>query len=110
MERLLKWVRRRPAVAGLLAGLVLVTAIGVAGILWKYFEAEARRITAEEAEEKAENRRLAAEKAEKEAEQKRQELEKERREQEKELGELREMLNFAPPEEDWRMARTDILI
>src|SRR5262249_29447017 len=32
-ERALKWARRRPAVAGLLAGLVLVTGLGVAGVL-----------------------------------------------------------------------------
>ena len=49
VERLVKWVKRRPAVAGLLAGLVLVTVLGVSGILWKYFDAEERRVAAETA-------------------------------------------------------------
>ncbi len=39
-ERAVKWVRRRPAVAGLAAALVLVAAAGFAGITWKYLEAE----------------------------------------------------------------------
>ena len=38
-----KWVRQRPAVAGLLAALVVVTVLGVAGVLWKYFAAESQR-------------------------------------------------------------------
>jgi hypothetical protein len=42
LERAVKWVRR-PVVAGLTAGLVLVTVLGVAGILWKYAEAEHNR-------------------------------------------------------------------
>src|SRR5204863_523181 len=37
-ERAVKWVRRYPAVAGLLASVVLVTVLGVAGISWKYLE------------------------------------------------------------------------
>ena len=52
-ERLTKWVRRRPTVAGLVAGLVLVTLLGVAGILWKYVEAEGQRDKAVRAEQTA---------------------------------------------------------
>ncbi len=40
VERMAKWVRRRPAVAGLLAAVTLVTALGVAGVWWKYREAQ----------------------------------------------------------------------
>ena len=61
MERLVKWVKRSPVVASLLAGLVLVTVLGVSGILWKYFDAVA-------AEAKAELRRKQAVKAEEIAE------------------------------------------
>jgi len=38
-ERLLKWARRRPAVASLTAALLVVTVLGVAAIVWKYQEA-----------------------------------------------------------------------
>ena len=68
-------------------------------------EAEEKRV-----EEERKRQEEEAERQEKEAEQRRQKLEKERREQEKELGELRAMLNFAPPEDDWRVARTDLLV
>ncbi|KIM43766.1 hypothetical protein M413DRAFT_443667 [Hebeloma cylindrosporum] len=75
--------------------------------------AEEKRIQEEAAKKKAEEEKKRqeeeAERQEKEAEERRQKLEKERREQEKELGELRELLNFAPPDEDWRVARTDLL-
>jgi formylglycine-generating enzyme required for sulfatase activity len=40
LERSWKWVKRRPVLAGLLAALLLVTVLGVAGIVWKYIEAE----------------------------------------------------------------------
>src|SRR5262249_8205683 len=64
LERAAKWVRRQPIVASLLAGLVLVTVLGVAGILWKYFDAEAHRKTAEQREKQADKARGEAEKAE----------------------------------------------
>jgi WD40 repeat protein len=53
-ERVWKWARRRPAVAGLLAALALVAAAGVAGVLWyaKDAENEARQ-RAQALEEKA---------------------------------------------------------
>ncbi len=41
-ERLLKWARRRPALAGMAALVVVVTVLGVAGIAWKWREASDR--------------------------------------------------------------------
>ena len=38
-ERSIKWVRRRPAVAGLIGLVVLVAALGFAGVTWKWREA-----------------------------------------------------------------------
>jgi WD40 repeat protein len=38
-ERLWKWARRRPAVAGLWAGVVAVTLLGGAGIIWQWQDA-----------------------------------------------------------------------
>jgi WD40 repeat protein len=43
LRRAAKWARRRPAVAGLLAGMVLVAAVGVGGILLSYREALRQR-------------------------------------------------------------------
>jgi WD40 repeat protein/serine/threonine protein kinase len=37
-ERLLKWVRRRPAMAGLVASIVLIAALGFAGVTWQWRE------------------------------------------------------------------------
>src|SRR5262249_21739321 len=34
-ERLVRWCRRRPAVAASLAGMVLIAALGLAGVLWQ---------------------------------------------------------------------------
>jgi WD40 repeat protein len=48
-ERGLRWARRRPAVAVLLASLMLVTACGFAGITWQWRRAEGARADAEEA-------------------------------------------------------------
>ncbi len=47
LERGWKWAKRRPVIAALMAGLVMVTGGGGAGILWKYLEAEAQRMRAE---------------------------------------------------------------
>jgi WD40 repeat protein/tetratricopeptide (TPR) repeat protein len=38
-ERAVKWARRRPAVAGLLAAVILVTVVGGTGIVWNWREA-----------------------------------------------------------------------
>jgi eukaryotic-like serine/threonine-protein kinase len=40
-ERAVKWARRRPAIAGLLASLLLVIALGFAGVVWQWRRAEA---------------------------------------------------------------------
>jgi WD40 repeat protein/tRNA A-37 threonylcarbamoyl transferase component Bud32 len=54
LERGIKWARRRPAVAGLLLLVAVVTAAGLGGILWAYGEA---RQSAKTAREEAENAR-----------------------------------------------------
>lgn len=46
-ERVVKWARRNPVLAGALAGLLLVTALGMTGVVWKYTEAERLRRVAE---------------------------------------------------------------
>jgi WD40 repeat protein len=43
LERAAKWVRRRPAVAALLAGIVCVTALAFALVSWKWLDAEQQR-------------------------------------------------------------------
>jgi WD40 repeat protein/tetratricopeptide (TPR) repeat protein len=43
IEKAVKWVRRRPAVAGLLAALAALTALGVSLLLWQYGETAAER-------------------------------------------------------------------
>jgi WD40 repeat protein len=60
LGRAAKWARRRPAVAALLAALLAVTLLGVAGVLWKYREARHEAFlktqalgTAQEAEARA---------------------------------------------------------
>jgi eukaryotic-like serine/threonine-protein kinase len=47
LERGLKWARRRPAIAGLAAALMLATVLGVAGIVWEWRKAEANFARAE---------------------------------------------------------------
>jgi serine/threonine-protein kinase len=39
VERAVKWVKRRPAIAGLLAAVLLVAAAGFAGTYWQYLDA-----------------------------------------------------------------------
>jgi WD40 repeat protein len=53
VERAMKWARRQPVVAGLLAAVVLVAAAGLAGIVWKYQDAEQQKKLAEEEAERA---------------------------------------------------------
>jgi WD40 repeat protein len=51
VERAVKWVRRRPVIAGLLTLVVLVTSAGTTGMLWQYGHAvEARDLADREAE------------------------------------------------------------
>src|SRR6516165_3629523 len=50
-ERVVKWARRRPAIAALLGSIILVTASGFAGVVWQWREADAaRREVAEKAD------------------------------------------------------------
>jgi WD40 repeat protein len=46
--RVMKWVRRRPAVAALAAGICLALALGFAGVIWQWREAVGARRTAED--------------------------------------------------------------
>jgi WD40 repeat protein len=67
-ERLLKWVRRRPAIAALLVLVVLVTLAGLSLVTWKWREAarawqseQEQRFQAERAQGNEERQRLRAE-------------------------------------------------
>jgi WD40 repeat protein/serine/threonine protein kinase len=53
-ERLWKWARRQPVVAGLLAAVALVTVLGVAGITWQWRNAAAGWAHADDQREHAE--------------------------------------------------------
>jgi formylglycine-generating enzyme required for sulfatase activity len=53
LERTVKWARRRPA----LAALLLVTLLGVAGIVWKYADAEQQKHEAQKEADKAKKAR-----------------------------------------------------
>jgi formylglycine-generating enzyme required for sulfatase activity/serine/threonine protein kinase len=57
LERSWKWVKRRPVLAGLTAALLLVTVLGGAGIVWKYFEAEQQKNVALREADKAKKAR-----------------------------------------------------
>jgi serine/threonine-protein kinase len=60
VERFAAWCRRHPGVAILAALLVLVLSAGLAGVTWKWREAEARKRQAEQAEQRAVARAEAA--------------------------------------------------
>ena len=60
-ERLLKWTRRHPAVAGLLLSVVLITALGLAGVGWQFLRAQEEKSAALEAKDRAVTARLAEE-------------------------------------------------
>jgi formylglycine-generating enzyme required for sulfatase activity len=49
LERSWKWVKRRPVLAGLTAALLLVTVLGMAGIVWKYQAAQQEAAKAQRA-------------------------------------------------------------
>jgi WD40 repeat protein/tetratricopeptide (TPR) repeat protein len=53
VERALKWARRQPLVAALVAAVVLVAAAGLAGIIWKYRDAEHQKKLAQDEAERA---------------------------------------------------------
>jgi eukaryotic-like serine/threonine-protein kinase len=52
-ERALKWTKRKPAIAALLAASALITALGVAGILWQLKQTEQARRLAVAREQRA---------------------------------------------------------
>jgi WD40 repeat protein len=54
-EKAVKWVRRNPVVAGLLALVLLLTAAGLGGIGWQYAEAMRARDDAQSAQRRAES-------------------------------------------------------
>jgi serine/threonine-protein kinase len=60
LERTVKWVKRNPVVAGAAAAVLLVTALGVAGVVWKYLDAEEQRGIAENRREDAERQQQEA--------------------------------------------------
>jgi WD40 repeat protein len=68
--RLMKWARRHPAVAGLVAAVTVITAAGLAGVLWSYGEAVRQRELVGEQARRADRQ---AERAEDEASKARQE-------------------------------------
>ena len=47
-ERAVKWARRRPMIAALGAGILLVTLVGMAGVFWQWRQAELQRAVADE--------------------------------------------------------------
>jgi WD40 repeat protein len=47
-QRLAKWARRKPAIAGLTTLVLLVTLAGLAGVFWQWQQAETHRQTAED--------------------------------------------------------------
>ena len=49
VERAVKWMRRHVAIAVLAAAVLLVTVLGVAGITWKYLDAEQQAVKATKA-------------------------------------------------------------
>jgi formylglycine-generating enzyme required for sulfatase activity len=53
VERAVKWVRRHAAVSALATVALLVTALGVAGVAWKYLDAERQKGIALEKEKEA---------------------------------------------------------
>jgi formylglycine-generating enzyme required for sulfatase activity len=63
VERAVKWARRNPLVAAVLAALLLVTVLGVAGVVWKYADAERQRGIAEAKEKEAQREADKAKKA-----------------------------------------------
>ncbi|HEV3438405.1 MAG TPA: protein kinase [Gemmata sp.] len=68
VERLVKWARRKPTIATLLAILFVVSVLGFAGILWQWWRAEGEVTTALKAQEKAERQESMAQRAQEEAE------------------------------------------
>ena len=62
-ERVVKWARRRPAIAALMGLVILVTALGLGGVIWQWREAVGARDLAEHRRVDADHRRREAEEA-----------------------------------------------
>jgi WD40 repeat protein len=60
IERAIKWARRRPAVAALAGLVLLVSILGVAGIIWQWRQAVAARDRADGLRDRADGLRLTA--------------------------------------------------
>ncbi len=60
-ERTTKWAKRRPAIAGLLAAVVTVAAVGIAGIIWQWQAARAAESSAIQSEKNAQDKAAAEE-------------------------------------------------
>jgi WD40 repeat protein len=121
-ERMLKWARRRPAVAGLLTAVVLVAAAGLGGILWTYGEAVWQRDRARDEKDRAdreakfavieaENAKSEKHRADGEAEKARQQKkvadDAARRADDKTADALREAKKAQQKEEEAKSARND---
>ena len=52
-ERAVKWAKRRPMTAALVAGILLVTALGMAGVIWQWRMTERQRALADAARKDA---------------------------------------------------------
>jgi serine/threonine protein kinase/formylglycine-generating enzyme required for sulfatase activity len=63
LERALKWAGRNSLLTGALAALLLVTVLGVAGVVWKYADAEDQRSIAEDKKKQAQKEADKAKKA-----------------------------------------------
>jgi WD40 repeat protein len=93
-ERALKWARRRPAVAALLALLLVVTAAAFGVVTWKWQEAQAAEQRAEDKADDEKKARERAEQAQREAEEARQAAEKAKREAQQALEQAERQLYF----------------
>ena len=88
-ERVVKWVRRRPVIAGLLGLVAVVTALGLGGVLWQWRAAVRARNFADQESLNAKNQANLAERRRVEAETRRREAEQARA-KEREQTELAE--------------------
>ncbi|OAI42237.1 hypothetical protein AYO40_01895 [Planctomycetaceae bacterium SCGC AG-212-D15] len=68
LERGVKWARRRPLSAALVGGIILVTTLGFAGVVWQWHEATLARDVALQEKRQKELQTLVAENALREAE------------------------------------------
>ncbi|MCE9565516.1 MAG: tetratricopeptide repeat protein [Planctomycetes bacterium] len=82
LEGAVRWARRRPTMAALL----LVSVLGVCGIVWKYADAEQQRSIAEAKSAYAEKQKLIAEDHERDADQQRLVAEERRKDAEHQKG------------------------